>query len=276
MQDRRQASPAQAVRPGLPERGVAAHRGGGTHRPENTLAAFREAVRLGAHQIEFDVRRSRDGELVVIHDARVDRTSDGRGAVAELALAELRRLDFGRHRGEAFAGERIPTLREVFRALPRDVWINVQIKQGEPIGAEVAALVAEEGRREQAFLSAADSALAAARARVPGIRVCPLARQSTRDAYVEHAIALGADFIQFHHARGDPEPEQVERCRAAGIRVNFFGDPRGERLAELFGAGVDFVLVDDLPRALDSVRRLGIAPLWRGPLARVEPSCSGS
>lgn len=249
----------------LPRRGVAAHRGGGALRPENTLAAFREAVRLGVHQVELDVRRCAGGELVVIHDATVDRTTDGRGPVAGLTLAELRRLDAGRHRGPCFAGERIPTLRETLASLPRDLWINVQVKQGEPIGAEAAALVAEAGRLDQTFLAAGDSALAAARGRVPEIRVCPLARQATRAAYVDHAIALGADFIQLHHRRGDPEPAIVERCRRAGIRVNFFGDPRGERLGALFGAGVDFVLVDELPGALETARALGIAPIARPP-----------
>ncbi len=253
----------QLPRRELPRRGVAAHRGGGSLRPENTLAAFREAVRLGAHQVEFDVRRCADGELVVIHDATVDRTTDGRGAVAQLSLAELRRLDAGRHRDERFAGERIPTLREALGSLPDDLWINVQVKQGEPIGAEVAALVAELGRLGQAFLAGGDSALAAARARVPEIRVCPLARQASRASYVGHAIALGADFIQLHHRRGDPEPALVERCREAGIRVNFFGDPRGERLEALFGAGVDFVLVDELPGALETAHRLGIPPVAR-------------
>jgi glycerophosphoryl diester phosphodiesterase len=87
---------------------VIAHRGAPTSsdRPENTLAAFREAIEDGATALELDVRRTADGELVVLHDATVDRTTDGTGPVAQLALSEVQALDAGR-------GERIPTVAEV-------------------------------------------------------------------------------------------------------------------------------------------------------------------
>ena len=74
----------------LPDCGVAAHRGGAAHAPENTCSSLREAVRLGAHQVEFDLRRSADAAVVVIHDPRVARTSDGRGALSNLTLAQFR------------------------------------------------------------------------------------------------------------------------------------------------------------------------------------------
>ena len=66
----------------LPARGICAHRGGAAHVPENTCAAFREAARLGVHMIEFDVRRCADGEIAVLHDASIDRTTGARGALA--------------------------------------------------------------------------------------------------------------------------------------------------------------------------------------------------
>jgi len=83
-----------------------AHRGQSGHLPENTLAAFREAVALGADRLEFDVQMTRDGTLVVIHDETVDRTTNGSGRVADLTLAEIRALDAGQ-------GEQIPTFEEV-------------------------------------------------------------------------------------------------------------------------------------------------------------------
>src|SRR3954454_13988697 len=93
-----------------------AHRGLLRHAPENTLANFRACLelRLG---FEMDVRRCRDGTLVCVHDASVDRTTDGRGAVANLALGELKALDAGSWFHPAFAGERIPTVDEVFALL---------------------------------------------------------------------------------------------------------------------------------------------------------------
>jgi glycerophosphoryl diester phosphodiesterase len=246
----------------LPLRGVGAHRGGAAARPENTCAAFREAVRLGAHQIEFDVRRSADGEIAVLHDATVDRTTGGRGALASLRWREVQRLDAGRGFAAAFAGERIPSLREALSEIPQDVWINVQVKEGEPIAGEVAGILAEEGRLEHAFVAGDDAAIAAARAVRPDVLVCSLARQWTRAAYVEHAARLRADFIQFHFLRGFPEPALVARARQAGLRLNYFCEPDAD-LAALWRAGIDFPLVDDVPAALEVARGVGIAPLPR-------------
>ena len=91
---------------------VAAHRGWSEVYPENTMPAFRAAVEIGVDQLELDVRVTRDGELVVIHDATVDRTTNGTGLVCEKTLSELRALDAGSHKGEQFKGEQIPTFVE--------------------------------------------------------------------------------------------------------------------------------------------------------------------
>ena len=91
---------------------IYAHRGAsGTH-PEETLVGFEEAARLAIHGVELDVHLSKDGELVVIDDETIDRTSNGVGYVKDLTLAELRAYDFGSWFNEDFAGESIPTLEE--------------------------------------------------------------------------------------------------------------------------------------------------------------------
>ncbi|MDH5508339.1 MAG: glycerophosphodiester phosphodiesterase family protein, partial [Anaerolineae bacterium] len=82
-----------------------AHRGGKTYQPENTLAAFKQAIADGVDQLEFDVQMTKDGVLVVIHDEEVDRTTNGSGLVADLTLAEIQALDAG-------GGERVPTFAE--------------------------------------------------------------------------------------------------------------------------------------------------------------------
>ncbi len=241
-----------------PARGISAHRGGPRHGPENTLAAFRHAVALGVHQIEFDVRRTADGEIVVIHDASVDRTTNGRGKVGEQRFEELRRLEAG-------PGEPIPTLRETLAVLPNDVWINIQIKRGEPIAAEVARRVVEADRVHQVFLACGNEAGRTAREVHPALRICNLARQRSRAAYVDHAVATGSAFIQFHHLRGPMEPELARRAHRGGLKVNFFcaPSPSDQELLALFDAGVDFILVDDLCQGLDVATRVGVAPLAR-------------
>ena len=107
---------------------VFAHRGASGQAPENTLEAFELAVRMGAHGVELDVHLSRDGELVVTHDERVDRVSEGHGAVRELTLKELKALHFNRTHPE-YADARIPTLEEVFQLLgPTGLDINIELK----------------------------------------------------------------------------------------------------------------------------------------------------
>jgi glycerophosphoryl diester phosphodiesterase len=104
-----------------------AHRGNRVTHPENTLAAFRQAVAEGADIVETDLHLSADGVFVCIHDATVDRTTDGSGAVAEMTLAELKTLSAAYGRPE-FADERIPTLPELVAALPDDVAIALELK----------------------------------------------------------------------------------------------------------------------------------------------------
>jgi glycerophosphoryl diester phosphodiesterase len=89
------ARPAQDVRPGSPAISVVAHRGASEDAPEHTLAAYRKAIEDGADALECDVRLTADGRLVCVHDRRVNRTSNGRGAVSSLELADLATLDFG-------------------------------------------------------------------------------------------------------------------------------------------------------------------------------------
>ncbi|WP_265520285.1 glycerophosphodiester phosphodiesterase [Oerskovia flava] len=102
---------------GATEPVVIAHRGNSSVAPQNTLAAFESAWRAGADAIELDVRLSRDGRVVVIHDSTVDDTTDGSGAVEQLDLATLRALDAGSWFSRAFVGQRVPTLDEVLALL---------------------------------------------------------------------------------------------------------------------------------------------------------------
>lgn len=244
----------------LPTRGIAAHRGGAAHAPENTLAAVREALRLGAHQVEVDLRRTADGAIVVIHDAEVARTTGSSGKVARLTLAELRRLDAGSHFGPEFAMERIPTLSELLCEVPEDRWLNLQIKKGEPIAGEVTLQLVRARRLEHAFLACGSAAAREARSVHPEVLICDLARQRSRKEYVAHAAAQGAQFIQFHHRRGLPQPSEMAAARAAGLHVNFFCTPDSD-VAALFAAGVDFPLVADVSGGLSAAQRFGVSPL---------------
>ena len=108
---------------------VWAHRGASAYCPENTLPAFAKAMEMGADGIELDVQMTKDGELVVCHDEKIDRTSDGKGWLKDFTLAELRNFDFS-YGYEAYKGVKIPTLREVFELFAdTNMTINIVLQR---------------------------------------------------------------------------------------------------------------------------------------------------
>lgn len=148
------AAPSRLHEKENPRTLVIAHRGGAGLAPENTLAAFRRSAELGADILEIDIRRTLDGELVVIHDSKVDRTTNGSGEVAEMTLAELKKLDAGfrwtNDGANTFpfrgSGITIPTLREVFEAFPEKI-INIEPKFSTPSPAIQLCTLIEEFKR---------------------------------------------------------------------------------------------------------------------------------
>lgn len=122
---------------------VFGHRGAMAYAPMNTLPAFELAAEQGAHGVELDVHRSKDGHPVIVHDFTVDATSNGSGTVTEMTLAELKALDAGSWFDEKFAGTQIATLDEVFEAVGQALFINVEIKSVGPQTDGVEHCVAE-------------------------------------------------------------------------------------------------------------------------------------
>ena len=98
------------------------HRGARAYEPENTLRSFKRAIELGVNAVELDIRRTKDGEVVVIHDAKVDKTKNGKGLVSELTLEEIKQLVTEK-------GERIPTLEEALDFLDKKVKILIELKE---------------------------------------------------------------------------------------------------------------------------------------------------
>jgi glycerophosphoryl diester phosphodiesterase len=245
----------------MPARGLCAHRGGMATHPENTLPAFREALRLGAHMIEFDLRLTRDGALALMHDAKVDRTTDGTGRFSDMTLDELRRLDAGVRKDARFAGTRIPTFDETLAIMPQNVWLNCHLRADEAeLGAAAARAVAKAGRLHQAFLAAPVGAAAAARNAEPKIQICYMGRQGNTVDYIDFSIARKASFAQLR-GEGEVDAGLVRLLKQNGVRVNYYEVATPEAARRLFLAGVDFPLVDDVALFLPVARELGIQPL---------------
>jgi glycerophosphoryl diester phosphodiesterase len=110
---------------------VIAHRGSSDSVPENTMAAFKKAIEDRAQAIELDVRLSRDDEVVIIHDSRLERTTNGRGKVSDFNLTDLRTYDNGLWYNPKFSGEKIPTLSEVCKLTNAKVGLDIEIKPVE-------------------------------------------------------------------------------------------------------------------------------------------------
>jgi len=122
---------------------VFGHRGAPKYAPENTLASFQKALELNAQALELDITLSRDGEIVVIHDDTMDRTTNGSGAVADLSLDEIKAFDAGSHFSAEFSGEKIPTLKEVFELVGSKALINIELKNAGKRNAELVQKAAE-------------------------------------------------------------------------------------------------------------------------------------
>ena len=243
----------------MPTRGICAHRGASATCPENTLAAFREAIRLGVQQIELDVYLLRDGSLAVIHDATVDRTTDGHGPVSELTLEEIKKLDAGSKTHPRFAGERIPTLAEALAVMPRNIWLNIHLKGDKQLGAAVAREVTGQNRSRQAFLACGHAAAEGAREVCPDILICNMERPGNDTAYVSDTIERKCAFIQLEGAACSPD--DMARLKKAGVKVNLFGTNDPGALKALYEAGVDFPLVDKTAGMMEAAKALGIEPV---------------
>lgn len=127
----------------LPSPIIFGHRGASKQAPENTMAAFELAFRTGAPAVELDVMLSKDEEVVVIHDHKVDRTTDGQGFVNQLILQELKKLDAGSKFSEKFTGEKIPTLDEVLDLITGDRLVNIELKNYHSIHDQLVSKVVE-------------------------------------------------------------------------------------------------------------------------------------
>lgn len=205
------------------------HRGAMAHAPENTFRSFRRALELGADGFELDVHRSRDGHLMVIHDARVDKTTHGTGFVAELTLDQLRALDAG-------DGERIPTLTEVFDAFP-SAYIYVELK-GEETEILTADLVREKQAVERVIVGSFDGEkIARVKAYAPEIETSLLLADWEAD-FVALARRACADCIHFCWER-HPSPHRLltdevfRRAQEADLAVLLWHEERPDEIREL-------------------------------------------
>jgi glycerophosphoryl diester phosphodiesterase len=230
---------------------VIAHRGSSAYAPENTLAAFKLAVEQEADAIELDVDLTRDGHVVVVHDATIDRTTDGRGRVADLTLEEIRRVDAGAWKDAAFKGERVPLLKEVLEAVGKQLLINVELKgmalRGTGLEEKVAALIEQHDLIDRVILSSFNPfALRRAKQIDPrlacGLLVAPDLSIFLRRAWLAPLIPrLNARHP--HHSQVNKA--MVDQFHAQGLTVNAWTINQAGIAHAMVQAGVDGLMGDD-------------------------------
>ncbi len=230
---------------------VCAHRGDVRAAPENTIPAIRSALEKGAHQIEFDLQLTKDGNLVLMHDATLKRTTGREGKVGDLTLSEIKELDAGAWFGEEFKGTRIPTFEEILEVIPRTVLCNCHLKGGAAVGAAAAKVVKEMDRLDHCFLAATTEQAKAGKEVCPEIMICNMSRQAgPHTTYSDQTIELGCEFIQLLGSKENLN-ETVAKLHEAGVRVNFFHGNNEEDIRTLQNAGVDYILTDELDLCLE-------------------------
>ena len=233
-----------------------AHRGASGYAPENTFAAFRRAIALGAGFIETDLQLSRDARLVAIHDATVNRTTNGQGAVHDMTLAELRRLDAGSWFGSEFAGERIPTIEEILEfANKHDVVFYLEMKPSGSWGGEHALIGALRESREIArtVVISFDAAILAAVRKIEPTLMTGLLFEGHIPNPLDKAIEIGARQLA---VRGDlVTPRLLKEARGHDLQVVCWTVNHPGHMRLLVQAGVDGIISDYPDRLLELTRR---------------------
>jgi glycerophosphoryl diester phosphodiesterase len=247
--------PASLAR--APATHIASHRGGAFLWPENSPTAFRETAKLPVEQVEFDVHLSADGEVVVIHDPTLDRTTDASGPVAARTLAELRNVRLKGARGEA-----VPTLAEVaavFRGtsilLRAEIKVDAAGRSYAGIVGKVRAVLETNGMLGQSMITSfqAPAVAEAARTRAFGNRlIWLLDPRGWRDLGAEGAVAVARAHripgLSLHEAACDAAA--VAAVRGAGLGIGTWAANHAETIRRTLALGVDAFTTDDPPLAL--------------------------
>lgn len=238
-----------------------AHRGAGRLAPENTLAAFRRGAELGHIAFECDVKRSADGELFLLHDDTLLRTTDGGDRVAgHLDWSDLSRLDAGSWHSPTYAGEPLPRLDAIARACRARGWgLNLEIKPTPGDEAETGAAVARAVRRLWQGCAALPllssfrpEALAAAQAVAPELPRA-LLLHTLWDGWSDIADRLAVVAVVTHHPLMDAA--LVQRLHAAGRRAVCYTVNDAAEAQRLQAAGVDGLITDEVERFSPAVQR---------------------
>lgn len=232
---------------------IIAHRGASAYAPENTLASFKKAIELGADILELDVHQTKDSHLVVIHDASVNRTTNGKGNVNDLTLEQIKTLDAGSWFSKEFTGEKIPTLNEVFNITPDSVTLLIELKYGSDeypgIEERLIQLIREQNAEQRVILkSFNDDILYRLRTLAPHLPRLKIIVMQIFGLIIEHGLNVGTvldDSVQYlqHHWFGLTKGF-IDEAHQKGYKVFVWDVDTKERMKEFIEQGIDGIETD--------------------------------
>lgn len=224
---------------------IIAHRGTSSEAPENTLAAFRLALEQGCNAIELDIHLSADRRVIVCHDATIDRTTNGSGAIAEMTAEELQRYDAGSWYGKSFAGERLPLLDEVLDLVPASVGINIEIKSDKhpDVVETLLALLHARNRLDSVFFSSfGHDCLLRLKRKSPASRIGLLYEEDADyPSFFERQQTEGYALHPYHKCVNEA---YVAEAKKHGLQIYPWTVDDPDRMKELIRAGVSGIITN--------------------------------
>lgn len=229
---------------------ILAHRGASAYAPENTMEAFLLAVEQRADGFEIDINLTKDGEIIVIHDDSIDRTSNGKGDVMDYTLAELKAFNFNARFEDKYPQAEIPTLREVLQLVKEhDLYLNIEVKNilsktdlYAELGSMAAAMVKEFGLENNVIFSSFNhGSMVKLKEAYPEMKTALLYMAGLYKGG-EYAKMTRADAL--HPLFFGVNPEMVEDAHEAGVQVNTWTVNEVSQIRLMIEAGVDAIITD--------------------------------
>lgn len=225
---------------------VCAHRGLSGPCPENTMPAFAAAISLGVQEIELDIWGSKDQQLVICHDDKVDRTTNGKGLIRDLTWAEIKKLDAGSWRDKSWAGLRVPCFEDVLKQFGSRVVMNVHVKEAGEDGwviSKIAGLAKKYDVEKSIYIAGGGEVLKYANKLAPNIERCHLSGNYTAFELVEKAFDMNCKRLQFNSSKFDES--SIEEAHKRGIICNLFYADTAEDAKNAYAMGIDTVLTNN-------------------------------
>ena len=227
---------------------VIGHRGAAGLEPENTLRSVRRAIELGVDRVEIDVRVSKDGRLVIMHDETVDRTTNGHGYVSELTFDELRSLDAG-------MGEKIPTLEEILRFTMGKAKLEIELKVPEATEPTIQLVEELNAEKNVIVISFIHELLERVHDLNPNIRTGALFFEVPKDI-LQRALKVHAGSIHVYYR--NVNSDLVKEAHKSGLEIAVWNPNRIEEMREMIGLGVDAIGSDRPDVLIRLLRDMGM------------------